>query len=187
MMFDSGRPGDPATVIRLNPKTGERSMDQLVWGLLPHGADPAKSPRPLHARAETVATLPMFADAFRRRRAIVPVDVISMRGSIGENDGRKFRLSRADGDPMALAGLWESYVWPGGRIERSFCVVTVAANEGIAPVHDRMPVVLERPDWPLWLGEVDGDTATLLRAAASGVLRLASAGARRRAKGGRHV
>lgn len=154
---------------------------------MPHDADPARAPRPLHARAETVASLPMFADAFRRRRAIVPVDVASIRGSFGENDGRKFRLSRADGDPMALAGLWESFVWPDRRIERSFCVITVAPNEAMATVHDRMPLVLERADWPLWLGEVDGDPATLLRASAVGVLRLVSAGAPRWRKGGLNV
>ncbi len=158
-------------------------MDELVWGLLPHDANPSTCPRPVHARAETVATLPIFADAFRRRRAIVPVDVVSGRGLVGDNAGRKFSLSRDDGDPMALAGLWESFVWSDGRIERSFCVITVAANELMAPIHDRMPVVLERDDWPLWLGEVDGDPASLLRAPASGVLKFMSAGAARRGKG----
>jgi putative SOS response-associated peptidase YedK len=162
-------------------------MDELVWGLLPHNANPASCPRPVHARAETVATLPIFADAFHRRRAIVPVDVVSGRGSIGENAGRKFNFARDDGDPMALAGLWESFVWPDGQIERSFCVITVATDEMMAPIHDRMPVVLERADWPLWLGEVGGDPTALLRPPAPGVLKFVSAGAARRGKGRGHV
>jgi putative SOS response-associated peptidase YedK len=52
-------------VVRFNPKTGQRHLDELIWGMLPHDtADPASAPRPIHARAKTVATAPMFADAF---------------------------------------------------------------------------------------------------------------------------
>ncbi|HEV2651686.1 MAG TPA: SOS response-associated peptidase [Rhizomicrobium sp.] len=185
-MLGSGRPGEPATVIRLNPKTGERNMDELVWGLLPHDTvDSGSAPRPIHARAETVQELPMFADAFRRRRAIVPADQYAQKGTIGEQEGRHFRVSRVDGAPMAMAGLWESYVWPDGRIERTFCVITIAANELMARIHDRMSVVLERDDWPLWLGEAPGDPVTLLRASAPGVLRLDQVGHGKR--GGRRV
>jgi putative SOS response-associated peptidase YedK len=68
-----GGPGRQGRVIRLHPKTGQRHLDWLTWGLLPHDtADLHSAPRPIHARAETVPDLPMFADAFRRRRAIVP-------------------------------------------------------------------------------------------------------------------
>ena len=64
-MFGHG-PGEPALVVRWNPRTRERTMDKLVWGLLPHDANPATSPRPLHARAETVATLPLSRTGFSR-------------------------------------------------------------------------------------------------------------------------
>jgi putative SOS response-associated peptidase YedK len=78
---------------------------------------------------------------------------------------------------MAWAGLWESFVWPDGRVERTFCVITTAAAGPFAEIHDRVPVVLEPADWPLWLGEVDGDPASLLHAPAEGVLRWEPVGA----------
>ena len=71
-------PGRLGSVLRWNPKTGEHYLDQLVWGLLPHDTkDPANAPRPIMARAETLATHPLFASASRDRRAIVPMSVYS--------------------------------------------------------------------------------------------------------------
>jgi putative SOS response-associated peptidase YedK len=155
-------PGRPGQVIRVNPKTGARHMDWLTWGLLPHGTpNPDGAPRPIHARAETVAELPMFADAFRHRRAIVPATEYYQRRTIGD-PGQRFAISRRDGLPMAIAGLWEAYVAPDGTIERTYCIVTVAATGAIAEIHDRMPLVLEEADWPLWLGETPDDVSGLL-------------------------
>ena len=65
--------GRRGLVVRRNPVTGERQLDELFWGLLPRGTkNPSTAPRPINARAETVADHPMFADAFRHRRAICP-------------------------------------------------------------------------------------------------------------------
>jgi putative SOS response-associated peptidase YedK len=169
---DGHGPGRLGVVVRVNPRTGQRHLDELVWGLLPHNtADPATAPRPIHARAETVADTPLFADAFRRRRAIVPVDTYYQRKT-GAGTEARYAVSRADGRPMAWAGLWESYQWPGGEIERTYCVITVAANALLSPIHDRMPVVLEEADWPLWLGEVPGDPLALLVPPAKSILRV---------------
>ena len=64
---------------------------------------------------------------------------------------------------MAIAGLWEACVAPDGTIgRRTYCIITVAATGAIAEIHDRMPLVLEEADWPLWLGETSGDVARLL-------------------------
>jgi putative SOS response-associated peptidase YedK len=177
-MFGGVGPGETGTVIRRNPNTGEHSIDQLIWGLLPYDtADPTSAPRPTYARAETVAEKPMFADAFLRRRAIVPADQYSQKASLGPDEWRRFRISRRDGKPMGCAGLWESFVRPDGQIERTFCVITVVATGPIAEIHDRVPVVLELADWPLWLGDAEGDPASLLRAPAADVLRLDPVGA----------
>src|SRR5579859_7241125 len=76
--------GRPGTVLRWNPRTGQRHLDELVWGLLSHDTkDPANALRPIMARAETVATHPLFASAFRDRRAIVPMSIYFQRRSIG--------------------------------------------------------------------------------------------------------
>ena len=73
---------------------------------------------------------------------------------------------------MAFAGIWEGWRSPEGDILRTFAIVTTAANAQMAVLHERMPVILEPADWPLWLGEVEADPAGLLRASAEGVLRM---------------
>ena len=168
-------------VVRFNPRTKQRSLDELAWGLLPHDTvDLISAPRPTHARAETLIEKPMFADAFARRRAIVPIDEFSQRASLGDDEGRRFRVSRSDGQTMAFAGLWESFVRPEGQIVRTFCIITVVSGAPLAQIHDRSPVVVEPEAWPLWLGEVPGDASSLPRAPGPGVLRLVQVGAKGR-------
>ncbi len=121
------------------------------------------------ARAETVAELPLFASAFRDRRAIVPMSVYYQRRTIG-GAGQRFSISRKDGEPMGVAGLWEAFRRPDGAIDRSYCIITTDANALIAPIHDRMLVVLERADWPVWFGEQPGNPTLLLRPPAADVL-----------------
>jgi putative SOS response-associated peptidase YedK len=169
--LDFGKPGELGLVIRLNSQTCERSFDQLTWGLLPHDAkDIATAPRPIWARAETIATNPMFADAFRRRRAIVPANEYFQRASRGKI-GERWAVSRSDGRPMAWAGLWEGHRASSGTIIRSYCVITTEASSDVAEIHDRMPLVLDDADLPVWLGETDGDPTTLLRPPPVGLLK----------------
>jgi putative SOS response-associated peptidase YedK len=111
----------------------------------------------------------MFAGAFRERRAIVPADAYFQRQTIGKAH-RRYAISRRDGKPLAIAGLWEAYVTPAREVIRTYCIITTAANGVVAPIHDRMPLVLEELDWPLWLGEVPGDPTTLLHPPGDDVL-----------------
>ena len=174
--LEFGKPGELGLVIRLNPKTGERSFDQLTWGLLPHDTqDPAASLRPIWARAETVASHPMFADAFQRRRAIIPANEYFQRATKGEV-GTRWALARVDRRPMAWAGLWEGYRAPNGAITRTYCVITVEPSPDVASIHDRMPLVIEDADLPLWLGEEPGDPAALLRPPPGGILKCRALG-----------
>jgi len=180
--LEFGRPGAPGTVIRINPKTGERSFDQLTWGLVPHDTkDLATALRPIWARAEGLVEQPMFADAFRRRRAIVAANDYFQKSS-RQDAGKEFIIYRRDGRPMAWAGLWEGYRLPNGEIIRSYCVITAEAGEDVSPIHDRQPLVLEDEDLAVWLGEEPGDPAELLRTPCGGVLecRLSSPGKPRR-------
>ena len=118
--------------------------------------------RPINARSETAPTMPMFRDAFARRHCLVPADAFY---EWTEVDGVKqpWAIARADGAPLTFAGLWEGWRGTAGDVVRSFTILTTTANVALSPLHERMPVVLEQADWPLWLGEVAGDTATLLR------------------------
>jgi putative SOS response-associated peptidase YedK len=168
--FDLGDytgPGLQAQVIRRHPATGQRHLDRLTWGLVPAAmAGSADLPQPIHARAETVVELPMFAPAFASRRAIAPADRYFLRSGAGA----RYTVTRRDGLPLAMAALWEAYPTSGGGVVRTYCIITVPANTDIRPFRDRMPLVLEQADWPLWLGEASGDPAALLRPSADDVL-----------------
>jgi putative SOS response-associated peptidase YedK len=156
-------PTRDAPVVRLHPESRERRLDLLRWGLLPYWAKDAKSVRqPINARSETLATSPMFRDAFARRRCLVPADAFYEWQAA---DGAKlpWAIARADGQPMVFAGLWEGWRGSDGTVIRSFTIVTTSANEALRPLHERMPVVLEPSDWPLWLSETDGNPSEPLR------------------------
>jgi len=165
-------PSQLAPVVRHNPKSGERHLNLLRWGLIPHfERDPAHARMLNNARAETVAKLPSFRGAFAARRCIVPAEAFYE----WKRDGKlkqPFAIARADGAPLALGGLWESWTDPvNGDVTRSFAIVTTDANATMAPIHDRMPLVLEPADWSVWLGEQEGNPKGLLRPTADTVLR----------------
>lgn len=164
-------PSQDAMVVRRHPD-GERHLDLLKWGLLPSWTkDPAKAQRPINARSETVAISGMFKGAFAARRCIVPATAFYEWRKTG-HPKQPFAFARQDSQPIAFAGLWEGLRQPSGEITRTFAIITTAANEMMRPIHDRMPVVLEPADWPVWLGEQDGNPAALLRPPDEGVLKL---------------
>ena len=165
-------PTQQAMVVRRHPDTGERHLDLLKWGLLPSWAkDPAKVQRPINARSETIATSGLFRRAFKARRCIVPADAF-YEWKPAETGKQPYAIARQDGQPMAFAGLWEGFRWPDGEISRTFTIATTTANADVAALHDRMPVILEPADWAAWLGEGQGNFATLLHPSAEGTLRI---------------
>ena len=140
-------------------------------GLLPSWTkEPAKANHPINARAETVATSGPFRGAYKARRCMVPADA-SYEWQGVDGGKQPYATARQDGQPMAFAGLWESFLWPDETILRTFTIVTTEANANVAELHNRMPVILEPPDWPAWLGEVEADPATLLHPSHAGTLR----------------
>jgi putative SOS response-associated peptidase YedK len=152
-----------APVLRLHPATGARHLDLLRWGLIPHWIRNLKATRqPINARCETAATSPMFRDALVRRRCIVPADAF-YEWQVDGKVKRPHAIARADGDILALAGLWEGWRGPDGEVIRSYTILTTSAATALRELHERMPVVLEPADWATWLGEAAGDPATLLR------------------------
>ena len=156
-------PTRQAPVVRLHPETESRHLDLLRWGLLPHWVrgDPKRVRQPINARAETVASSPMFRDAFARRRCIVPIDAF-YEWKVAPEGKLPHAVARADGEIMALAGLWEGWRGEGGEVIRTYAVVTTNAVDQLGQLHERMPVVLEPEEWPAWLGETPGDPAALL-------------------------
>lgn len=157
-------------------RVGERGLEAAVarWGLVPSWAKDAKiGARMINARAETVAEKPAFRAAFKRRRCVVPASGFYEWKRADDGSKRPHHFRRADGEILCLAGLWE--FWESaesGEVLESFAVIVTEANQTVAPIHDRMPVVLEPEDVPAWLSpETEPDNAkALLRPAAEGVL-----------------
>jgi putative SOS response-associated peptidase YedK len=83
-----------------------------------------------------------------------------------------FAIAREDGEPVALGGMWEEWRSPEGEALRTFATLTTDANPPLSLIQERMPVIVERADWKVWLGEEDGDVTALLRPLAADRLRI---------------
>jgi len=155
-------PTQPAAVV-VQRADGRRAIVAYDWGLIPHWAPKARiASRTFNARAETVATMPAFRDAFRRHRCLVPADGF-FEWSRGPGVRQPFLIRRTDRRPMAFAGLWASWRDPiTAEPKRTFTIVTTTANELIEPLHSRMPVVLLPEHWAAWLDPESPDPAGLL-------------------------
>ncbi len=162
---------------------GERQLDVFRWGLVPvYAESPRQGARLINARAETVETSPAYRAAFRRWRCIIPADAFyewrrdpAAPAERRPRGGRSepFAIRRTDGEPMAFAGLWAVWRDPMTAARLYSCtIVTTAANERLAAIHPRMPVILERDNWRRWLDEATPveTLRPLLRPAADGLL-----------------
>jgi putative SOS response-associated peptidase YedK len=139
-----------------------RRLVTMRWGLVPFFAkDPGIGNRLINARSETAARLPAFRAAFRRRRCLVPADGFYEWRKDGKTK-QPFRIVRKDHGPFAMAGLWERWDRDGGEGELlSFTILTTDANALVAPLHDRMPVILPEAGHAAWLDPAE-DAAPLL-------------------------
>lgn len=165
-------PSMSAPVVRRHPDSGARHLDALTWGFVPAFTRDLKTARkPINARAETVAHSGMFRTALAKRRCLVPAAAFYEWKATSAGK-LPYAIARADGNPLAFAGIWESWRSPEGDILRTFAILTTEANAQMSVLHSRMPVILERDDWPAWLGEADGNPTSLLCPAADGILRL---------------
>ena len=144
-------PGQDVLAVRVHPDTGRRGFSLLRWGLVPWWAKDTKSTRPLvMARAETAGKRPAFRDAFRSRRCLMPASGFYEWRRAGSTR-QPFVVRRKDRRPFAIAGLWDRWKAPDGSRLESCAVLTTGANEVVAPIHDRMPAILDRADFEAWL------------------------------------
>jgi putative SOS response-associated peptidase YedK len=139
-------------------KGPRRALGTFRWGLVPSWAqDPSVGSRMINARAESLASRPAFRTALARRRCLIPADAFYEWQRRPDGGKLAYAIRRRDGQPMAFAGLWEVWRDPaaeggtGPALLRTCAIVTTRANELMAPIHDRIPVVLDRPDWGVWL------------------------------------
>jgi putative SOS response-associated peptidase YedK len=151
----NGAPSHELMVLRRNPETGERTLQLLRWGLIPYwNKDQKGGSKPINARAETVASLPMFKAAYAKRRCLLPIDgYFEWRAIKGSKTKQPYALAMKDRSPFAVAGIWEYWTRPDtGEAVRTFAVITCEANELVNQIHDRMPVIIGSTDYDRWLG-----------------------------------
>jgi len=138
------------SVYVVTEREGHRTLGSMRWGLVPHWA---KDPRSFHinARAETVATNPAFRDSFASKRCLVPADGF-YEWEPPEEGRSPHWVYRADGHPMAFAGIWAARLDPdSGDWQRTCSILTTDAKGVVTPIHDRMPVSLHPDVWEGWL------------------------------------
>lgn len=149
-------------------ETGRRLVP-MRWGFLPHWyKSETDGPLLINARAETIAEKPAFRAACRERRCIIVASGF-YEWTKSEDGGRlPWYIFRRDGAPLAFGGVWQDW---GRDDPRPTCaIVTTGANRTLSGVHNRMPVLVEPQDWPLWLGEEGKGAARLMVPAAEDVL-----------------
>lgn len=142
-------PTEPIAVVV--KEHGGRRFKLVRWGFLPAWVkDPNEFPLLINARGETVTEKAAFRASIRHRCCLVPADCFY---EWRREDGRKtpYRIRRADGLPLAMAGLWETHLSKDGSEIDTAAIVTTSANGLVSAIHDRMPVIVPEAQWELWL------------------------------------
>ncbi len=158
-------PTDQIAVVRFNPEARERTLDTLRWVLVPYWAKDVKSGATMiNAKAETVAEKPAFREAFKSRRCLIPADGFYEWKKLDAKTKQPYAIVMKDRSLFGFAGLWERWKdKASGEVVRSFTIVTTTPNEVCAPVHDRMPVIVDPANYGKWLGEEPADPVRLLQ------------------------
>jgi putative SOS response-associated peptidase YedK len=129
-------------------------LSMYRWGLIPVWAkDSAIGAKTINAKAETILEKPSFRQPFKKRRCLVPADSFYE----WQKDRMKtpFRIMMNNEDLFAMAGIWDAWINPQGEEVRSFSILTTIANDLVAGIHHRMPVILKREDEQVWLESTD--------------------------------
>ncbi len=160
-------------------ETGDREVQSFRWGLVPSWAkDITIGSKMINARSETVSEKPAFKGLFKKHRLIIPMDgfyewqqATAIEGitvpltKAGKPMKTPMFIHRADGQPLAVAGLWATWrdkaAGPDAEWLHSCTVITTAANDTMASVHDRMPVLLSPAVWEEWLDPTNDDLDAL--------------------------
>ncbi len=154
-------PSQSVAAIRAAPAGSGRELALLRWGLIPSWSkDPAIGNRLINARAETVREKPSFRSAFKRHRCLIPANGF-YEWQRQERGKQPFYVRMRDGHLFAFAGLWDR--WEGGEeaAVESCTILTTVANSALAPIHDRMPVILPPGEYARWLDSCLEDTDSL--------------------------
>ena len=141
-------------IIRESRDSGERELILARWGLVPFFTKDLKDIKALstiNARAETITKAPTWREPFRKRRCLIPASSFYEWPKEGKAPKQPYLFELANGSPLAFAGLWDAWKDREGHWLQSFAIVTTDANELLAWMHPRMPVILRPRDYDRWL------------------------------------
>ena len=152
----------PTNFIHVVTYTGlGRKLESLRWGFVPNWYRGVNGgPLLINARSETIAKKPAFSNASRARRCLIPCSGFYEWSKDLEGNKIPWFISRNDNAPMVFGGVWQEWSDESGKI-KTCAIVTTASNSNLSKIHHRLPLVLERSDWGLWLGE-EGHGASVL-------------------------
>jgi putative SOS response-associated peptidase YedK len=156
-------PTQPIAIVRMSE--GQRRFALVRWGLIPSWVkDPKAFSLLINARAESVNEKPAFRNAMRHRRCLIPADGFYEWKRDAAGGAQPYFITLREDGPFAFAGLWETWTGPNGEEMETAAIVTTQASPLIAPIHDRMPVILPPSAYDLWLDcrNVDAKTAAAL-------------------------
>ncbi len=154
-------PTQPAPIVA--NREGPRAIELARWGLVPPWAKSlAQGAQLINARSESAGDKRAFRDALRKRRCLVPADgFFEWADAAASKTRTPFWIHPEPRHPIAFAGLWERWKGEDGVWVISFSILTTTANPLVAPMHDRMPVVLARADYARWLDPAPIDPIAL--------------------------
>jgi putative SOS response-associated peptidase YedK len=141
-------------IVRQSKDTGERELVSARWGLIPFFTKDIaqiKGLSTINAKAETIATSPTWREPFKKRRCLVPASAFYEWPKAGKAPKQPYAFDLANGGMFAFAGVWDAWKDGEGHWLQSFAIVTTVANELMARIHDRMPVILRPGDYDRWL------------------------------------
>lgn len=143
--------GAPTQLLPVITSEVPKKLQLFRWGLIPNWAKEVSRVPLINARSETLEDKPSFKNIFARRRCLVPADGFYE----WVHSGKKlpYRFTLADESLFAFAGIWDSWKSPAGECINSFAILTTEANEMMEPIHDRMPVILQKEHFNSWLAK----------------------------------
>ncbi|MCC6441832.1 MAG: SOS response-associated peptidase [Armatimonadetes bacterium] len=143
----------PSQEVAAVANRGDHRVELFQWGLIPSWAkDPAIGNRMINARAESLAEKPAFQRAYRKRRCLILADgFYEWKQEEGRKGKTPMYIQMRSGEPFAFGGLWEVWHPEGDPPVHSCTIITTSPNEVIEPIHNRMPLILERRHYALWL------------------------------------
>jgi putative SOS response-associated peptidase YedK len=154
-------PSQPIAAVRVTPAGSGRELALLRWGLIPSWSkDPATGNRLINARAETARDKPSFRNAFRRHRCLIPANGF-YEWQRQERGKQPYFVRMRDERLFAFAGLWDRWEGPDKDVIETCTILTTVANAVLAPIHDRMPVILPPTEYARWLDPTLRNTDSL--------------------------